>query len=249
MRTVWKCLLILVCAACLAGSASAYTVSLTQPGYVDVEIADGLGGGHFENGPVPAFPYQDTISITDGTGSLISGFDLSDSGFTMTFDYARGAGFAGVTGGEFYFSVDENIRYTATGSLSAADPVGRVLELTVYLADVTYPAGLFLLKNRQTSDATPNESFTLGQAGGDYRNTNEGSLTGTLLAGVEYGLIIEFEAFYDHQYPLPEPPEYSDATFSGNVSLSFSAIPEPTTASLLALGLVGIAAVRRRRAN
>jgi len=135
--------------------------------------------------------------------------------------------------------VDEDIVYVAAGSYSAVDPDGQGIELDVGLYDLTLSSYLF--DSTQGSLSTPNESFTLGETGGDDSNTSIGSLTGMLIAGHDYAYF--YSALIAQLSPLP----FSDATASGSVSLSFTPIPEPGPGLLLALGLVGIAVIRRRR--
>jgi hypothetical protein len=242
---VWKFLSILACTAFLAAPASAHTVNLVY-GHLDFGLYDPGGLGYVPGERhFTALPYTDAVTTAGETGSLLSTYDFSNSGFTITYDYTRGASWSGESDGEIYFSVDEDIAYVAEGALSAIDSVGRLINFEVLLYDFTISS--YLLESDQTSIATPYESFTLGQTGGDYDNDFSGALAGTLIAGHEYGLAYEFNVFNDLQYPPGEIPQYSDATFSGNVSLSFSAIPEPGTGFLITLGLLCVSGWRRNR--
>jgi hypothetical protein len=245
IRTVWKYLLIIACAACLAGPASAYTVNLVH-GDLEVLLYEPGGSGIVDEDRTPtSLPYTDAVSITGETASLLSTYDFSNAGFSQTFDYARGASWSGETDLQIYFSVDDNVAYMAEGVLSATDSVGGPIRFEVLIYDRTI--GSYLLESDRASIATPNEIFRLGETGGDYKNDFAGALAGTLIAGHEYALLYSFDVAKGLQYPEGEIPEYSDATFSGNISLSFSAIPEPSTGLLVTLGLLCVSSWRRGR--
>ena len=71
------------------------------------------------------------------------------------------------------------------------------------------------------------------------RRSCTGSLTGTLLAGHYY--VFSYRSDVSMLYEASPIPS---ATAAGFVALSF--IPEPSTALLVTLGLVGLAVKRRR---
>lgn len=85
-------------------------------------------------------------------------------------------------------------------------------------------------------------NFILGGADGDTNNVSIGSLVGTLTAGHEYRF------WYDADIQAWPSSSWTDATSSGYVSLSFTPvlIPEPGTATLVSLGLVGLALASRK---
>lgn len=101
-------------------------------------------------------------------------------------------------------------------------------------------SNILLVRSSQRSFSTPNESFVLGESGGDVSNTSSGSLTGTLLTGRTYrfGYGAELGFSYD-----PSPSELAVA--SGFVTLTL--VPEPSTASLAGLGMLALAAIGRCR--
>jgi hypothetical protein len=188
-----------------------------------------------------AVPFAFTSTSTDGGSLTESAYDLSDSGFEVTVDQTRVSALNGRAQafGTVYFSVDEDVSYTASGSYAAVDADGRRLLYLSFLEDHTV-AGTSLYRSLQESRATPNESFTLGFTEGDFENENTGSLTGTLLAGHQY-------AWFHAAYLVASPTaSTSSASGSGNFALTFAAIPEPNTGLLVGLGLVALTASRRR---
>ena len=66
----------------------------------------------------------------------------------------------------------------------------------------------------------------------------QGSLTGPLFAGDLYKLIINAS--------MSTVPVDSSQPITGNGSVTFNIIPEPSTALLVGLGLAGLAGARRR---
>ncbi|MBW2267847.1 MAG: PEP-CTERM sorting domain-containing protein [Deltaproteobacteria bacterium] len=222
-------------------SASALTVTLNGSGtsYLTSTATDVSGPSSSETVNPAALPYSYTSTNVDGGASSESVYALTNAGFDITLDHSRVSALnsSAISYGNIRFSVDQNIDYVASGSYSAVDSGGRQIYLNMNMYDVTASATVF--QSFQLSEATPNESFTLGGSGGDSSNQLLGSLTGTLIAGHEYSL--NYNAFIK-AYPTAST---SGATASGSVSLTF--IPEPSTALLLGLGLIGFGASRRRR--
>ena len=161
----------------------------------------------------------------------------------VSFDHARSPDFfsQATSFGTIFFSSDENIGYDASGFYDAVDSEGRTLRLLAKLTNVTTSGLVFNMD--QQSNATANESFTLGDSGGDLVNTTVGSLSGVLLAGQNYR--------FDFTALLQASPtaSTSSATAAGSLTLNFTAnpppIPEPGTALLTGLGLVVLTTKRR----
>ncbi len=100
-----------------------------------------------------------------------------------------------------------------------------------------------LFENYQSSNATMNENFTMGEMGGDHSNTLTGSLTGILGVGT-----------YSLDYTVTSQSLLGGSeTAGGFIRLDFgapapspAAVPEPTTLALMGLGLMGLLAARRK---
>jgi hypothetical protein len=188
-------------------------------------------------------PWVVNDSIVNGGSSSYTEFNVSNAGFNITFDHTRAAttGAEAGSNSDLYFTVDDDVDFQFSGAYAASDADGGTLRLEARLVDRTIVTALdWLYRSYQVSHSTPNESFILGLQGGDEANVLFGSPTGTLIAGHEYHFY--FTTYINAANITPTEP----ATASGFVNLAF--VPEPSTASLLALGLVGIAAVRRRGA-
>ena len=111
------------------------------------------------------------------------------------------------------FTADANSGYVLEGVYTAIDANGWRTAMQVHLYDQT--AADYLFQNIQRSNATPNESFTLGLEDGDLSPVLVGSLTGNLLAGHQYQLY--FRIYISNTANEDTTP----ATASGTLSLTF----------------------------
>ncbi len=163
------------------------------------------------------------LPATSLEATSASAYDLSNSGLFITFEHIRGpvTGSFANSSGVIYFTVDEDVTYMLSGNYSAEDADGGPISLDVEL-DRRVGSGLF--ENIQRSLATPNESFLLGELGGDDRNLLRGSLTGTLSGGTEYRL--SYQAIIQGGSPTPT----QTATATGSITLAFA--PESITVGI-----------------
>jgi PEP-CTERM motif len=192
-------------------------------------------------------PFVYTHSVTQGGSAATANYDLSSRGFSITFEHARTGGApqadplltptAGSTG-SVRFTVDQDVDYQITGMYSAQDLAGRRILFSVGLTEGLRTQVFY---SQQVSDQTPNESFVLGGPGGDIgsdENFVEGSAVGTLIAGRIY----RFD--YDASLHVSPDATTEPATATGFVNLVF--VPEPSTAALMALGMIALARWRAR---
>lgn len=225
-------------------AATAYTITLN--GFHFSRMTTYARGGTAiaaQEGVNPAgLAYSSTSTSIQGAASSESIYALDNDGFDITFDHSKPAASGSYTRsyGFIYFNPDENINYTASGSYTAVDPDGTRVLFFSRLFD--YTADSYLYRSEQRSESTVNESFTLGLSGGDAFNYSEGALTSTLIAGHDY------QFYYDAFVINSSLAATAVSAASGSVSLDFTAVPEPGTAVLVTMGLVGLVA-RRRRSN
>jgi hypothetical protein len=179
----------------LSPAAAAHTISLNGNGTSFLRTVAGPGNNTFDSEELNpnVLPYVQTSTSSDSPASSESDYNLSNDSFGITFDHVRGGKFSSVgfaqSYGFIYFSVDQDIIYSATGSYAAVDHrVGRIF-LTASLFDSTLDS--FMFESLQESNSTLNESFTLGLVEGDSLNTDTGSLTGTLIAGHDYAFFYQ----------------------------------------------------------
>lgn len=138
--------------------------------------------------------------------------------------------------------VDVDTTYEISGYFDVTDvgPSGYVsLGFTIY-----NPLGGNPFENYQSSYHTVNESFTLGQFGGE-RSFGHGSQSGTLAPG-------PYDIFWNASLnATPEADQGASAV--GNVTIKFgsggilAAVPEPTSFAIWSLGLIGMTIACRHR--
>lgn len=228
-----------------AGAASAVSFALNPTGcssHLAVGASDGLGGPGEQFDPV-ALPFTDSHAVVDGGSSSAAVYDLSSNSFDVAFDHTRATApfsHAGSTG-VLCFTVDAIAIYTLAGTYATRDPVGSTVVQHAWLADTTIDETLF--DQWQGSESVPDESLTLGMDDGQWSDLR-GSTMGLLTPGHTY------EVYYRLTMDCSPDACASPATATGYFHFGVvPLVPEPSTASLLGLGLVGISAVRRRRSS
>jgi hypothetical protein len=170
-------------------------------------------------------------------------FSLSQSAFDFDVDLQSAGNPLGGDGSNsgsllVRFAVDTPTAYSIDGLFSSAQTVGNGnAGLFVWLRNATT-----VFQSDQQENVAEGEGFVLGvdgSQGGDNVNTLVGSPSGVLLPGSDYFLTFSLGSGMS-QTPV------SGVAASGSLSLSFSSVPEPTTATLLGLGIAGLALHRRR---
>ena len=190
----------------------------------------------------------------------MTSINLLDTGLGALFDFDFRQTRNGLPGGYSYSFSDltfvvgaQDATYEISGLYTATHggAPGRVSSGASLLDRTDYRS---LFRDHSLSENTENESFTLGVAGdGDlYNSTSVASLRGTLLAGHTY--------YLSFQVLIGAPDADSGATANGCVTLSIGGatgaepcgipvvpkVPEPSSASLLALAGAALTARRWR---
>jgi hypothetical protein len=222
---------VLICAAASAGSAIPVSLTTPPPSVLDAVAFDAMGAGQGANHFPTSLPDAGSLHVESGASFATLVFDLSSPSFTIAWEY-QGTAMSSPT---LRFTVGADLAYELEGSFAAE--AASLVQFRGALRDHT--TGVFLFQNEQLSLRTPDESFALGQAGGDTINTLAGSLQGVLLAGHEYSLAAIARV------ASPSLDDVSGTHARGSLRLLF--VPEPATAALVALGLVALAARQRPR--
>lgn len=139
------------------------------------------------------------------------------------------------------FVVDGACDYMLTGGASAENGHGfGQLNYEVYLHD--YEANTHSFYNYQLSHGdVSDESFQLGSEDGSAFNSLTGSLTGTLVSGRRYRLLLIGEVYCNSTAtPGMSGGAWAELTIG-------SPVPEPSSLVLFGLGAAGLAMQRRRR--
>ena len=111
------------------GGARAASVTLNTFAATNLTTyaSDASGSVVKETSKPVSVPYTFTSTSTDGGSLTESAYDLSDSGLEVTVDQTRVSTLNGRAQafGTVYFSVDEDVSYTASGSYAAVDADGQ----------------------------------------------------------------------------------------------------------------------------
>jgi hypothetical protein len=249
-RLVSTAVLVALVGASSAAPATAATITLLT-GAGRSGAGDGAGGLYDTN--VVAFaspPFSSgPITATDAGASSTTTYTFTNAAWLIEFAHAR----PGNGSGTYVWSDDY---YPGAGvTFSVSEPVVALLSGAYTVVDtgagdnVTYDVKLWangystlLHETYNYSAMTPNESFVLGQSGGDQYNSVTGGVDHVLVPGVTYALEWYVVISDGHR-----DPGDIGASATGFYRIDF--LPEPPMAALLAAGCVGLAWIGRRRAG
>ena len=201
---------------------------------------------------IPTDPDPLHVDAIDGEAYSKNVFDWSIVGgqTVLSFDSNlkrvgnRGA-MASLAMGDLAFIANETTSYELSGYLNVTDiDEGKsgIVNLYARLDDVDLGRELF--RGEQSSMETHDAQLSLGGSGGDQVSVNDGSLTGTLIAGRRYSL--EFAAIIRTDSEFYPGDADSGATAVGNFTLKIGTVPEPNSAALCSL-LAPLGLIRRNR--
>ena len=249
-RSAWPALHASVLVVFLGASASAAPISIS--GLLGVTARDtgsisSVSDGWFLDSQTDS---SGTTTAVDGASSSTETFTITDSSVLFEFTQLRAGAGPGPIGVASFASVDndqlqiwvvqaEPVLATLSGSYTVTDTGGggRVFfETVLESSDSFEPLHHTLLESRMTA----NESFALGQNGGDLIDTVQGPLSHVLYPGTLYVLSLS-AGIVD----LRSDASDTGATASGYLRIALAPIPEPSTALLFAAGLIAFALRRR----
>jgi len=187
--------------------------------------------------PLATIPQTRSGSATAGASDVSLQYRIRTTGLAFTSSMDRDGSYVDdnlVSMACFFggmdFTVDADSTYTISGQHALTG--SQRVTAQVYFTDLT--ANTTLFSDYQYSEYTTDEVLVLGQLTGEY-NDLSGAATGPLIAGHQYSL--------SFNYMIVNPlGTDTGASSVGNINVAIS--PEPTSALLLALGLIGM--LRRR---
>ena len=191
--------MILVVLLCAASAQAEITVTAWE---LISGVKDGNGPVVWETEEAPpvVLPFNAVSTATYGESEATSTYDFDVVGnlasFGFEFDHVRGGtpkslaesfsgdGGDGPDGLTFSVSPLADLHYSLDGTYTMTG-VDRAV-MFAELRDLT--TGTVVFSNHQVSHDTTDESFALGETGGDFLNSLTGNLTGVLTAGRDYKL-------------------------------------------------------------
>ena len=227
--------------------AAAVTVTLLT-GAGRSLAGDGVAGSVQNVATFASPPYSSgPVTALDGGGSSTTEHTFTNAAWVIQFTHSRPGNPSGVyvwsddyfPGPGVTFSVSEPVVVLLSGSYHVVDTgAGDNVWYDVRL----YGNGFTTLLHQtyNFSIATPNESFVVGQAGGDQENIVVGETVHVLLPGVPYAL----EWYVGIQDGQLDPGDIG-ATATGSYRIDF--LPEPSREISLWAGVAGLSAIARRR--
>lgn len=205
-----------------AASALAFTITIAGSNAITSSANDGDASSDFESINPQALPVSGATTANDGVSHSVTQYDLSISSFRFVFDHARDQTINSdaQSSVEISFRPSTNVDYVLSGRYDAVDASGRWIQLDLQLNDLSTGIDTVFF-NYQTSTSTIDESFVLGQTGGDLENILIGSQRGTLIAGRDYILLAYLSI-------ISRPsPAFESAQATGYLNLTF--LPDPAT--------------------
>jgi len=160
-------------------------------------------------------PFSDTHEVFLAATHAGASYNFSNDRFEITIVHAldESPTTSATSEGSFTFTVAQDTRYELDGTYTTSGI--HVVVQQAILRELG-PSDIELFRNTQISVSTGNESFNLGEEGGNSDNTLQGSLVGLLSADVLYQFL--YTALID---TFGFPP-IGRATASGSFNLSLS---------------------------
>ena len=180
------------------------------------KVIDGSLVEDFRINSFSSLPFQLVQTSSIGQALSETTYDFFEAGATTTFDFtishARGDHAQAI--GHVIFVPLQDMTYELSGTYNMSG--SRTVSQAIFFREL-FSSDPRLFANSQKSETTPDESFTLGEQGGDSFGQLEGSLSGQLFAGRLYRLSWQW-------FISSLPPDGSVATAVGSFTLILQAV-------------------------